>query len=80
MLEVLRRIVKGRENKKDEPADIVMKIRELFDQGRKVAVQTCPAKLDRHKAKIASLRSDLEVKELELHTLPRLVEEAAGLS
>lgn len=45
-----------------------MKLRELSDQGWKVAVSTYPTELARLKAKVAFPTIDLDVKEFELES------------
>lgn len=94
VLATRRCIEKAQENKKDKPADTLVKLRELFDQDRKVQncinsaecvgresfLTTHPAKLTRRKGKVASLTPDLEGKELAIPKFLELVENARRLS
>lgn len=79
MLTALRRIVEAPEDKKGKPVETLVELRELFDQGRIVAVLTHPAELAKLRAKIVSLKNDLEFKKLELQTFPGLFKEVARL-
>lgn len=53
-------------DKKDKAANTLVKLCNLFEPVHKVAVLTHQAKLAKHKAKVAFLMGDLDVKELEL--------------
>lgn len=74
-----QRILKAQQDKMDRPANTLVTFCELFGQGREVAESTHPAKLERLKAKIASLISDLQMNEIQLQTFLQLVEEAVRL-
>lgn len=71
--------MKAREEKKDKATDTPVKICELFGQGRKVALPMHPSKTASLKPNVASMTNDLKVKELELQTLPALMDEVARL-
>lgn len=60
-------------------SQILLNLRELFEQGRKVAAPTHPAERAEAEAMVASLTSDLEVKELQLQPLLGIFMEAVCL-
>lgn len=78
MLASLRRTVNMWEDRMRTLAGSLLKLRELFDQGRKVDVPTHTAKLAEIKTKVV-LTNDLSVKRLVLHKLPHLVGETVRL-
>lgn len=51
----------------------------MFHRDRKVAVPTHPAKLNKCKEKVAFMTRDLNLRKLEVQTLPRLDGDAAHL-
>lgn len=53
---------KERSENKYKPTDGFEKLRELFDQGRKVDVPSHPVKLSKRMAEIALLKNDSDVK------------------
>lgn len=79
MSAVLRRILKAQKDMKDKPIDTLVKLCESFDQGRKVGLPTHLKALAEHRAKVTSETNEVKVKELELQTLPSLVNEAVRL-
>lgn len=73
------RIFKACEVKKDKPADTLVRLRELFDQGYNVAIPKHSAKLAMLWVKVVSWTNGLEVNEFEFQTLPALVDKKARL-
>lgn len=67
---------KQQRDTKEKFTDTHVKLHKLFDEDRKVAVPTQPAVTAKPKAKVTSLTSYVKVEELEIQTLPGLVEGA----
>lgn len=67
VLAVPRRIVKAWQEENDDQADTVVKLCELLDQGRKVAVPSHPGEFAKLITNVAFATNSLEVKDLELH-------------
>lgn len=79
VLSALRHVVKARKDKEDEPVDTFVKIRELLDQGRNVALLTPTAELANLRTKVTSLTNNLEVKEPEIQSFSGSMDETARL-
>lgn len=60
MLAAKKRIGMAREDEKNKPADTHVKLRELFDKGRRIVAAAHSAKLERLKGKIELLTSNLQ--------------------
>lgn len=79
VLAALSLIVKAREDKRYKLAHTLVKMIEIFENNWKVIAPKHPPNLAKLWAKIASLTNDLEVKEVELQTLPGLVDKEVRL-
>lgn len=79
LLASIRLVVKAREQRNGKAADIVVKLRRVYDEGRRVTVDAHVAEWSVPRERVASSANDSESKSFESQTISGLVTEAARL-
>lgn len=69
-----QRIINSRKEKEYKAADILVKVRKLFEQDCQGLMFLCAINISELRENTEKLPGELETKELELHTMPGLVE------
>lgn len=71
------RVVKAHVERKDKATETLLKLRNFYEDGRKLTMETHVAEWSNLRERVASLTNDFESENLELQTILGLVSETS---